>query len=166
MKIQIIDSNHIMLVASPAEVTEYNNHTRIFVDNKDSFVCNSEPSAKAFIIQRPENGTLFNVSLDISYSPFSTGELLIVYLELADSTYPFVIPCYNNEALMDLVAQKSGVLTMSCDCLKDVEYVTPIVMYYGFKLALALLDIQTAIRYWNRLIGINNVMQNRNCNGC
>lgn len=166
MKIQIIDNNHIILVASDAERAEYSNHTSILVDNKNTFVCNSEPSSVAFIIERPIGGTLFNVSLDISNSPFTTEDLLIVYLRMDDGTYPYVIPCYNNEALMYLIAQKSGILTIDNDSLKHNEKAIPIVMYYGFKLALVILDIQTAIRYWNRLheITSNNTIS-CNCNG-
>lgn len=165
MKIQIIDTNHIMLVASNAESTEYSNHTRILVDNKDSFVCNSEPSSSAYRIERPIGGSLFNVSINISNSPFTTDELLILYLELDDATYPYVIPCYNNEQLMTLIADKSGVLNMKCYCLSNIDRVSPIVMYYGFKLALSLLDIQTAITYWTRLMGFNTKSSNCNCNG-
>ena len=84
MKIQIIDKYHIMLVASNAEIIEYSNHTRILVNSKDSFVCNSEPSSTAFVIERPIGGSLFNVPLDLTYSPYTTEELLIVYLEMDD----------------------------------------------------------------------------------
>lgn len=165
MKIQIIDKYHIMLVASNAECTEYSNHTRILINNKDSFVCNSEPSSSAFVIQRPIGGSLFNVSLDLTYSPYTTDELLIVYLELDDLTYPFVMPCYNNGNLLNFIANKVGILEDSCHCLNDINKTYPIVLYYGFKLALSILDIKTAIRYWNRIYEITNINSNCNCNG-
>ena len=125
MKIQIIDTNHIMLVASNAESAEYSNHTRILVDNKDSFVCNSEPSSSAFIIERPIGGSLFNIPLDITNSPFTTDELLIVYLELDDLTYPYVIPCYDNEKLMHHIANKVGIIGVDCICLKELNKAYP-----------------------------------------
>lgn len=166
MKIQIVDTNHIILVASDAEKAEYSNHTRILIDNKDSFVCNSEPSSSAFVIERPLDGDLFNKSLSLEASPFTTAELLIVYLELDDATYPYVIPCYNNQDLMNLIAIKAGVIDNDCECLKNVSKATPIVMYYGFKLALSILDIQTAIKYWTRIHDLdNNQPSNCNCNG-
>lgn len=165
MKIQIIDKYHFMLVASNAECNQYSNHTRILINNKDSFVCNSEPSSSAFVITRPIGGSLFNVSLDITYSPYTTEELLIVYLELDDLTYPYVIPCYNNEILMNDIAKKSGILDGDCKSIKNIDNVQPIVLYYGFKLALSILDIQTAIRYWNRIYDSNIIYSNCNCNG-
>lgn len=165
MRIQIDDKNHITLVASNAEVAEYSNHTRILVDNKDSFVCNSEPSSSAFIIERPIGGSLFNISLSIENSPFTTDELLIVYLEMDDLTYPYVIPCYNNQDLMNLIAEKAGILDVKCACLDNIKKATPIVIYYGFKLALSIFDIQTAIKYWNRLQETTTNTSNCNCNG-
>lgn len=166
MKIQIIDKYHIKLVPSNAESSTYSNHSRILVDNKDSFVFNAEPSANAFAIERPIGGSLFNISLDITDSGFTTDELLIVYLELDDLTYPYVIPCYNNEELMRYIATKVGILDGTCTCSKNANQAYPIVLYYGFKLALSIFDIQTAIRYWNRLYDTNSVTSsNCNCNG-
>ncbi len=165
MKIQIIDTNHIMLVASNAESAEYSNHTRILVDNKDSFVCNSEPSSSAFIIERPIGGSLFNIPLDITNSPFTTDELLIVYLELDDLTYPYVIPCYNNEKLMHHIANKVGIISVDCVCLKELNKAYPIVLYYAFKLSLSILDIKKAITYWNRMFDYSTQTSNCNCNG-
>lgn len=168
MKVTIIDDNHIMLVASEREEEEYANHISVRIDNKNSFVCNSEPSTTAFTIERPEGGTLFNVSLDISYSRFTTKELLIVYLEMDDNTYPVVIPCYDNEMLMNYVAQKVGILddVLECKCNDDISMVYPIIIYYGFKLALATFDIRTAINYWERLFGSStNVISKCGCHG-
>lgn len=165
MKIQIIDTNHIMLVASDAECAEYSNHTRILVDNKDSFVCNSEPSSSAFIIERPIGGSLFNISLDLSNSPFTTDDLLIVYLKLDDDTYPYVIPCYDNEKLMHTIANKVGLVDTKCVCLADLNKAYPIVVYYAFKLSLSIFDIQKAITYWRRIYDIDTQNSNCNCNG-
>lgn len=165
MKIQIIDKYHIMLVASETETIEYSNHTRVLVNNKDSFVCNSEPSSTAYAIVRPEAGTLLNVPLDITYSPYTTDDFLIVYLEMDDGSYSCVLPCYNHEQLLHDVANKVGIIEGVCGCSKDINKVYPIVLYYGFKLALSILDIQTAIRYWNRLYDINTSTSNCNCNG-
>lgn len=165
MKIQIIDKYHIKLVASTAETIEYANHTGVLVNNKDSFVCNSEPSSTAFLIERPIGGSLFNVPLDITYSPYTTDEFLIVYLRMDDLTYPYVIPCYNNENLMRDIATKSGILDGDCKQPCNVNKIQPIVLYYGFKLALSILDIQTAIRYWNRIYDTDIITSTCNCNG-
>jgi hypothetical protein len=168
MKVTIIDDNHIMLVASEREVVQYANHSRVLIDNKNSFVCNSEPSSTAFVIERPVGGSLFNVSLDISYSRFTTKELLIIYVELDDLTYPFVIPCYDNEMLMNFVAKKAGILDamIDCKCDEDISMVYPIIIYYGFKLALATFDIRTAIKYWERLFGSStNITTKCGCHG-
>lgn len=167
MKVTIIDDSHIMLVASEREAAEYANHSRILIDNKNTFVCNSEPSSIALVIERPVGGSLFNVSLDIG-PRFSTKELLIVYLEMDDLTYPFVIPCYDNEMLMNFIAQKSGVMDaiMDCKCDEDISMVYPIIIYYGFKLALATFDIRTAIRYWERLFGSStSIIAKCGCHG-
>lgn len=154
MKVTIIDDSHIMLVASEREAVEYANHISVKIDNKNTFVCSSEPSSIALMIERPVGGSLFNVSLNIG-PRFSTKELLIVYLEMEDTTYPFVIPCYDNEMLMNTVAKKAGVLDamIDCKCDEDISKVYPIILYYGFKLSLATFDIRTAIRYWDRIFG-------------
>lgn len=165
MKIQIIDKYHIMLVASTAETIEYSNHTGVLVNSKDSFVCNSEPSSTAYLIPRPVGGSLFNVSLDLTYSPYTTDEFLIVYLRMDDDTYPYVIPCYDNEKLMNTIANKTGILDGNCGCSNDVNKAYPIVLYYGFKLALSILDIQIAIRYWNRIFDTSITSSKCNCNG-
>lgn len=168
MKIKIIDENHIMIQASSAEETTYSNHTRLLIDNIDSFVCNSEPSTSAFAIVRPLGGSLFNVSLDISNSPFTTNELLIAFLELDDLTYPFVFPVYNNEKLMETIANQSGILDEwdECGCFDDLQKVCPILLYYGFKLSLTIFDFHNAIKYWKR---INKSCKTKNikcrCNG-
>jgi len=109
MIFKIIDETHIRLVASAEEQILYDNHSRILIDNITTFVSSSTPSASSFIINRPEQGTLFNIDLDISNSPFTTNELLFAYLELADNTYPFIFPIYNNYNLLNLVAEKAGI---------------------------------------------------------
>lgn len=167
MKVTIIDDSHIMLVASEREAAEYANHISVRIDNKNTFVCSSEPSNIALIIERPIGGSLFNVSLNIG-PRFSTKELLIVYLEMEDTTYPFVIPCYDNEMLMNFVAQKTGILDamIDCKCDEDISMVYPIIIYYGFKLALATFDIRTAIKYWERLFGSStNITTKCGCHG-
>ena len=153
MKVVIIDDNHIMLQASTSEIAQYANYSRILIDNKDSFICSSEPSSTAFAITRPEGGSLFNTSLDISYSRFTTNELLFVFVEMDDLTYPFVLPCYKNDDLLNHVAKKSGIMDAkyNCNCNNDISMVYPIILYYGFKLSLAIFDYKAAIRYWNRL---------------
>ena len=166
MKVNIIDDNHIMLVTSPAESVEYSNHTRILIDNKDTFICNSEPSAGSFKIDRPIGGSLFNISLDITNSPFTTKDLLIIYLEMDDLTYPYVIPCYNNEDLMNKIAQMSGIVECdSCDFANNLNKICPIILYYAFKLSLSVFDINKAIKYWNRLFKYKQSTSNCNCNG-
>lgn len=171
MKVTIIDDTHIMLVASEREVIEYANCSRILIDHKDSFVCNSEPSSAALVIERPmteEVNTLFNTSLNIG-PRFSTKEFLIVYVKMDDLTYSFVLPCYDNEMVINFVAKKAGVLdaAMDCKCEEDISMVYPIILYYGFKMSLAILDIRNAIRYWDRLFGAsnNNVALNCGCHG-
>lgn len=168
MRVSIIDKNHIMIHASASEMEEYSNYSRILVDDKYTFVCSSEPSSKAYTINRPEEGTLFNVPLDLSYSAFSTEDLLIIFVEMDDLTYPFVIPCYDNEKLMQFVADKTGMLDalMGCKCNNDISMVYPIILYYGFKLALATFDIKTAIKYWDWLFGpSDNPALKCGCNG-
>lgn len=157
MRVSIIDNTHIMIVASEREEIEYAHHTRVLVDDKYTFVCSSEPSGSALVIERPIGGSLLNVELNIG-PRFDTQELLIVYLEMDDVTWPFVFPCYDSDMLLNTVAKKAGVFDamMDCKCDEDVSKVYPIILYYGFKLALATYDIKTAIRYWDRLFGPSN----------
>lgn len=152
MKVSIIDDTHIMIVASEREEAQYANHSRVLIDDKNTFVCSSEPSASTLVVERPVGGSLLNVELNVC-PRFDTKELLIVYLEMDDLTYPFVFPCYDNEMLMNTVAKKAGVLDamMDCKCDEDISKVYPIILYYGFKLSLAVFDIRTAIRYWDRI---------------
>lgn len=166
MRVSIIDDNHIMLVASEREAAQYTNHSRVLIDDKNSFVCSSEPSSLALSIERPVGGSLLNIELNIG-PRFNTKEFLIVYLEMDDLTYPFVFPCYDNEILMDTVAKSAGILdaTIDCECTKDINVVYPIIIYYGFKLALATYDIRTAIQYWDRLFGPSDNPAFRKC-GC
>lgn len=163
MKVAILDDNHIKIVASPSEVERYSNHDAIFIDNKDTFTCNSEPGS-GWSISRPEGGSLFNVPLDISTSPFTTKEFLIVYVQLSDLTYPVVMPTYNNNELIELVAINSGVLSQEFDGVKKgkVQY---IVLYYAFKLSCVMLDINKAISFWNKLHNKTNTNINCKCNG-
>lgn len=166
MKANIIDDNHIIIVASEAECDRYDNHTRILIDSKDTFVCNSEPSSASYKISRPEHGSLFNVSLDISNAPFTTEEFLIIYLEMDDLTYPYVIPCFHNEMLLNKVAQASGIVECnSCDFVNNINNICPILLYYAFKLSLSVLDIRGAIMYWNRLFKHKQIKSNCNCHG-
>ena len=151
MIFKIIDETHIKLVASAEEQILYDNHSRILIDNITTFVSSSTPSASSFIINRPEQGTLFNVDLDISNSPFTTNELLFAYLELADSTYPFIFPIYNSYNLLNLVAEKAGIFQLSKDSDKFIQNALPILAYYGFKLALSVMDLKAAIKYWETL---------------
>lgn len=151
MIFKIIDETHIRLVASAEEQILYDNHSRILIDNITTFVSSSTPSASSFIINRPEQGTLFNIDLDISNSPFTTNELLFAYLELADNTYPFIFPIYNNYNLLNLVAEKAGIFQIDKNSDKFIQNALPILAYYGFKLALSISDIKSAIKYWQRL---------------
>lgn len=154
MRVTIIDDDHIMLVASEKEEAQYANHIGVKIDDRITFVCSSEPSSSALFIERPIGGSIFNVSLNIS-PRFDTKDLLIVFLEMDDVTYPFVIPCYDNEKLMQTVADKTGIMDaiLECKCNDDITMVYPIILYYGFKLSLATFDIKTAIKYWDRLLG-------------
>lgn len=166
MRVEIIDTLHIKIVASDAEVREYSNYTRVLIDSQRTFVCNSEPSSTAFAINRSAEGSLFNEPLDISYAPFTTDDLLIVFLELDDMTYPYVMPCYNNEKLLYVTAQKAGILDTRCDCTEDLSGAHAILLYYGFKLALSILDIQRAIKFWSRIIGSTTKnISSCNCHG-
>lgn len=167
MRVTIIDDTHIMLVASSSEAVQYANHIGIKIDDRLTFVCSSEPSSDALFIERPVGGSIFNISIDIS-PRFDTKDLLIVYLEMDDVTYPFVIPCYDNEELLQIVARKSGIIDppIECRCNDDISMIHPIILYYGFKLALATFDIRTAIKYWDKLLGpFTNPAYNCKCHG-
>lgn len=165
MRIVILDDNHIKLIASPAEVREYSNHDAIFFDNKDTYTCNSEPSDNAWSILRPVGGSLFNVELNISDSPFTTSEFLIVYIQTSDLNYPIVIPCYNNRTIIEQIAQKSGILQFDDKCSKTLNGAKDILNYYAFKLSCSVLDIRSAIKFWDRLNNISNIASKCNCNG-
>lgn len=167
MRIEIIDKWHFKLVASHDEEVEYANHTRVMVDDTSTFVCSSEPSSAAHIITRPLGGTLFNTPLDISMSAFTTEGLLIVYVEMDDATYPFVLPCYDNVELMKLVAKQCGII---CDrwesCDFDCSTAITIIFYYGFRLSVAVLDLKTAIKFWNKIhVGCGKPRKKCGCNG-
>lgn len=151
MIFKIIDQTHIKLVASPEEAMLYDDHVSILIDNITTFVSSSTPSVTSFRINRPEIGSLFNVDLDISNSPFTTNELLFAYLELADNTYPFIFPIYDNYELLNLVAEKAGIYKLSKNTNEFVQNGLPILAYYGFKLALSVNDLKSAIRYWELL---------------
>ena len=165
MRVEIVDNTHIKIVASEAEVREYSNYTRVLIDSQRTFVCNSEPSSAALAINRPSEGSLFNTNLEIS-PRFTTDDFLIVFLELNDMTYPYVMPCYDNEKLLYKVASKTGVLDTQCDCSEDFSGAHAILQYYGFKLALSILDIQRAIKFWNRITGTGTKnISSCNCHG-
>lgn len=151
MIFKIIDQTHIKLVASQEETILYSNHVSILIDNIATFVSSSTPSVTSFRINRPDDGTLFNVDLDISNSPFTTNELLFAYLELADNTYPFIFPIYDNYELLNLVAEKAGIYELSKNTNKFIQNGLPILTYYGFKLALSVNDLKSAIRFWELL---------------
>lgn len=167
MKIQIIDRNHLMIVASENETIEYSNHTGLFIDNKQSFVCNSEPSSSAYYIERgkDDDDTLFNTVLDITDSDFTTDELLILYLEMDSLIYPVVLPCYDHGKLMYDIATMVGIFTNDCNYYTDIYRTFPIVLYYGFRLALSILDINAAIKYWDRIHNFVVEKHKCNCNG-
>ena len=63
------------------------------------------------------------------------------------------------------IATKVGILDDNCNCRNQINKTYPIVLYYGFKLALSILDIKTAIRYWNRIYKESITTSKCNCNG-
>lgn len=167
MKVKVIDENTFRIIASEAEIQALGaKPTEVHIDNTKSFVCSNEPSAAAYKIPGAEGvNKIFNTDLDITLSPCTTDEFLIVFITLANGTF-VVLPCYNNTALLEYIADTSNIFQTDCSCGKDEVDATKIVLYYAFKLSLAIADYQKAIKMWDRLFINNNItIKSCGCNG-
>lgn len=174
MKIKPVDDNRICILVTEAEYTvlQQKNARAVRIDSISTFTCVNEPSAHSFLVEYDSPSDMFTryekeelevKYIDITNSAFTTSEFLILFICYDEGTYE-VMPCYNNHALMTHIAEISDIFDSRCECGFKTEKATPIIFYYGFKLALATLDYHTAIKLWGLMFKQSTSLK-CNCHG-